>query len=125
VQYWVAPFRRHHPENDRVAYFERNVLGPIESVLRVLGHNCKLKVSVPGGIWLILFNDSHKSQGDELICEMDTPVTGRFQKLLPSFGSERGEQTYWICSGWNDKFEFMPAHYTEYDGLWGRQPVAP
>lgn len=124
IQYWVAPSRADHPEPDRVPYFERNVLGVIEDMLRGLGPRGEYNVTIPDGVWLMLFKDYYDLHGLDLICELDTPLTGRFQKSLGSVGSGKEELKYWICSGWSDKLHLMPAHHSEYDDIWGRLPAA-
>ncbi|KAK9444522.1 hypothetical protein VB005_01585 [Metarhizium brunneum] len=123
IQFWVVPSGDEHPEQDRLPYFQRNVLGPIEDMLRGLGPRDEFNVTIPGGVWLMLFHDEYALRGHELVCELDTPVTGRFQKSLRGSGSDDEELSYWICSGWNDRLLLMPSHYSEYDRFWGR-PLA-
>ncbi|KAK2616604.1 hypothetical protein QQS21_000427 [Conoideocrella luteorostrata] len=121
IQFWVMPFEDDHPEHDRLHYFERNVLGPIEGMLRSLGPRVELNATIPSGVWLLLWKMYYVLLGKSFICEMDTPVTGRFQKPLghAASGGDDAGLSYWINSGWNDKFRFMPAHASEYDRFWG------
>lgn len=124
IQFWVAPSRGNHPEADRLPYFVRHVLGPIEDMFRRLGPRGEYTITIPDGVWLLLFKDCHDLHGLNLICEMDTPLTGRFQRSLGSAEPGKEELKYWIRSGWSDKLFLMPAHYSEYDGFWGRYSPA-
>lgn len=114
IQFWVANTGGdHHPVHDRVPHFERNVLGPIEDMMRGLGPRAEFSVAIPTGIWALLFNQLYDIQGRDLTRDLNCRAIERFAKSLGSSGSEGSELKYWICCGWDDK---RRCHW--YDTCW-------
>lgn len=100
LQSWLV-LPRHVPAEEALGAMEREVLGPVHTMLRRFASTVQLSVAVSVEAWKALAQKYHQLDPVGLKYEQYHYDSGRFWVSL-SPDSTQGQFGYWMYAGWND-----------------------